>query len=414
MEPNSVKLSDSTLTILRDACLYAPKSLGVVDIVIADEKIVAILPRGTPVTGLPMIEIDAGGRIVCPGFVDNHVHILGGGGGLGFSSRAPEIQASQLARAGITTAIGMLGFDATTKSIASLVAKTKGLREDGLSAYCLTGATLEHPIPTLTGKIRTDLAFINEIIGVGEISISELGYGYDSFGSGSQYVAEAAVAGLLAGRLSRKSGYLCLQVPPYLSQVLKPMFEIIARTGIPITQFVPSHVNQTDGYMADAIEWGRKGGWVDIGANYSPENNYSRAWMPSKAFTELREKGVPLDQILMSSDGNGAPPKEEKGENKPLVANYMPVRALHAAWRRIIQEEGASLEDALQIVTSNVAKATGLASKGELAVGKDADLLILEEDLSIRSVIARGKTVVEQGKPVSRGMFDQVLLDELQ
>lgn len=414
MEPNSVRLSASTLTILRDACLYAPKSLGVVDIVIADEKIVAILPRGTPVTGLPMIEIDAGGRIVCPGFVDNHVHILGGGGGLGFSSRAPEIQASQLARAGITTAIGMLGFDATTKSIASLVAKTKGLREDGLSAYCLTGATLEHPIPTLTGKIRTDLAFINEIIGVGEISISELGYGYDSFGSGSQYVAEAAVAGLLAGRLSRKSGYLCLQVPPYLSQVLKPMFEIIARTGIPITQFVPSHVNQTDGYMADAIEWGRKGGWVDIGANYSPENNYSRAWMPSKAFTELREKGVPLDQILMSSDGNGAPPKEEKGENKPLVANYMPVRALHAAWRRIIQEEGASLEDALQIVTSNVAKATGLASKGELAVGKDADLLILEEDLSIRSVIARGKTVVEQGKPVSRGMFDQVLLDELQ
>jgi len=414
MEPESVRPSASTLTILRDACAYAPKSLGVVDIVIADEKILAILPRGTPVTGLPMIEIDVERRIVCPGFVDNHIHFLGGGGGLGFSSRAPEIQASQLARAGITTAIGMLGFDATTKSIAALVAKTKGLREDGLSAYCLTGATLEHPIPTLTGKIRTDLAFISEIIGVGEISISELGNGYDSYGSGSQYVAEAAVAGLLAGRLSRKSGYLCLQVPPYLSQVLKPMFEIIARTGIPITQFVPSHVNQTDGYMADVIDWGKKGGWVDIGANYSPENNYSRAWTPSKAFTELREKGVPLDQILMSSDGNGAPPKEEKGENKPVVANYMLVRALHAAWRRIIREEGASLEDALQIVTSNVAKATGLASKGELAVGKDADLLILEEDLSIRSVIARGKTVVALGKPVSRGMFDQVLLDELQ
>jgi len=414
MKPDSERPSSSTLTILRDACVYAPKSLGVVDIVIVDEKIVAILPRGTPVTGLPVIEIDAEGRIVCPGFVDNHIHLLGGGGGLGFSSRAPEIQASQLARAGITTAIGMLGFDATTKSMAALVAKTKGLREDGLSAYCLTGATMEHPIPTLTGKIRTDIAFVNEIIGVGEISISELGYGYDSLGAGSQYVAEAAVAGLLAGRLSRKSGYLCLQVPPYLSQVLKPMFEIVARTGIPITQFVPSHVNQTDGYMADAIEWGKKGGWVDIGANYSPENNYARAWMPSKAFTELREKGVPLDQILMSSDGNGAPPKEEKGENKPLVANYMPVRALHAAWRRIIQEEGASLEDALQIVTSNVAKATGLASKGQLAVGKDADLLILEGDLSIRSVIARGKTVVQQGKPVSRGMFDQVLLDELQ
>ncbi len=48
------------------------------------------------------------------------------------SSRAPEIQASQLARAGITSVIGMLGFDATTKSMAALVAKTKALREDGM------------------------------------------------------------------------------------------------------------------------------------------------------------------------------------------------------------------------------------------------------------------------------------------
>jgi len=407
------EMGANKLTILRGARVYAPQSLGLVDIVISNEKIAAILPSGTPVTGLQVIEINASGSIVCPGFIDNHVHLLGGGGGLGFSSRAPEIQASQLARAGITTVIGMLGFDATTKSIAALVAKTKALCEDGLSAYCLTGATLEHPIPTLTGKIRTDIAFVAEIIGVGEISISELGYGYDSFGAGSQYVAEAAVAGLLAGRLSRKSGYLCLQVPPYLSQVLKPMFDIVAKTGIPITQFVPSHVNQTDGYMADAIEWGKKGGWVDIGANYSPENNYARAWMPSKAFTELRTKGVPLEQILMSSDGNGAPPKEEHGENKPRIANYMPVRALHTAFRRIVQEECVSLADALQIVTSNVAKATGLLSKGELTAGKDADLLILNEDLSIRSVIARGRTMVQDGKPTSRGMFDQVLLDEL-
>lgn len=406
-------MNPPAITILRNAKLYAPRALGIADLAIVGETIVGILARGTPITGLATQEIDVEGRIVCPGFIDNHVHVLGGGGGLGFSSRAPEIQSSQLARAGITSVIGMLGFDATTKSMAALVAKTKALREDGLSAYCLTGATLEHPVPTLTGKIRTDIAFIDEIIGVGEISISELGYGYDSFGAGAQYVAEAVVAGLLAGRLSRKSGYACLQVPPYLEQVLKPMFEVVARTGIPITQILPSHVNQTDGYMADAIAWGRRGGWVDIGANYSPENNFSRARLPAKAFIELREQGVPLDQILLSSDGNGAPPKEEKGENKPRVANYMPVRALHECWRRIVKEEGVALELALQIVTSNVARATGLSAKGEIEVGKDADLLVLDADLSIWSVIALGRTVCQQGAPTVRGMFDRVLIDEL-
>ncbi len=403
----------TALTVLRNARVFAPQSLGIVDLLLAGESIAAVLGRGTAISGIPLTEIDAEGRVVCPGFIDNHVHVLGGGGGLGFGSRAPEIQASQLARAGITSVIGMLGFDATTKSMAALVAKTKGLREDGLSAWCLTGATLEHPVPTLTGKIRTDIAFVEEIIGVGEISISELGYGYDSYGAGAQYIAEAAVAGLLAGRLARKSGYLCLQVPPYLSQVLKPMFDVVEKTGIPISHFVPSHVNQTDGYMSDAERWGRRGGWVDIGANYSPENNYARATLPSKAYTRLLEAGVPLAQILMSSDGNGAPPKEEKGENKPRVANYMPVGALHAAWSRIVQEEGAALEDALRIVTSNVARATGLASKGEIAPGKDADLLVLNEDRSIHSVIARGKVMVQDGAPVVRGMFDEILLREL-
>lgn len=345
--------------------------------------------------------------------MDNHVHTLGGGGGLGFSSRAPEIQASQLARAGITTIIGMLGFDATSKSMAALVSKTKGLREDGLSAYCLTGATLEHPVPTLTGQIRTDIAFVDEIIGVGELSISELGYGYDSFGKGAQYVAEAAVAGLLAGRLSRKAGYCCLQVPPYLSQVLKPMFEVVNRTGIPITQFIPSYVNQTDGYMDDAISWGLKGGWVDIGANYSPENNYGRATLPHRAYTRLRKSGVPADRILISSDGNGAPPKEERGENKPKAANYMPMSALHAAWRRIVLEEEVNLSDALAAVTSNVARAAGLAHKGELAPGKDADLLVLNKDLELVHVIARGTPFVADRQPVRRGMFDEILINEL-
>ena len=122
---------------------------------------------------------------------------------------------------------------------------------------------------------------------------------------------------------------------------------------------------------------------------------------------------MPLAQILLSSDGNGAPPKEEQREGQPAVANYMPVGALHSVWRRLIVEEGLPPADALRVVTSNVADATGLAQKGRIAPGLDADLIAFDEDWQIRTVIARGRVMVDQGQPVVRGMFDRIILDQL-
>ena len=405
--------SNAHMTILRCGRVLAPEALGARDLVIAGERIVAVADPGVEIAGIEVEALDLRGLTVTPGFIDNHVHVLGGGGGLGFASRAPELQTSQLTRAGITSVIGMLGFDATSKDMRALVAKTKAFREDGISAYALTGATLEHPVPTLTGRIRDDIAFVEEIIGVGEISVSELGYAYDSNGPGAQYIAEAATAGLLAGRLARKRGYLCLQVPPYHGACLKPVMDMLERTGLPIAQLLPSHVNQTEAYMADAIAWAKRGGFVDVGANYSPDNNFSRATPPARAITRLLEAGVPLAQILLSSDGNGAPPKEEQREGQPAVANYMPLSALHATWRRLIVEEGLPPADALRVVTANVADATGLARKGRIAAGLDADLVAFDDDWQIHTVIARGRVMVADGAPVARGMFDRIILDQL-
>lgn len=401
------------LTLLRGGDVLAPAPLGRKDILIAGERIAAVAEPGLELGGVDAVEHDLAGLTVTPGFIDNHVHVLGGGGGLGFSSRAPELQTSQLARVGTTTVIGMLGFDATSRDMRGLIAKTKAFREDGISAFALTGATLEHPVPTLTGRIRDDITFIEEIIGVGEISVSELGYAYDSNGPGAQYIAEAASEALLAGRLARKSGILCLQVPPYRGACLKPLMDVLDRTGLPIAQLIPSHVNQTDAYMDDAIDWGRRGGWVDVGANYAPDNHFERATPPATAVMRLIEAGVPADRILLSSDGNGAPPKEEKQEGKPARANYMPVGALLDVWRRLITEEGLAPSDALGVVTSNVARALGLNGKGRIAVGLDADLNVFDDAWNLRTTIARGAVVAEDGAPARRGLFDEIILNQL-
>src|SRR5699024_8029493 len=67
--------------------------------------------------------IDAEGALVTPGFIDPHVHFLGGGGEGGFATRTPEIQISDLIQSGITSAAGLIGTDGTTRHLTSLLAK---------------------------------------------------------------------------------------------------------------------------------------------------------------------------------------------------------------------------------------------------------------------------------------------------
>jgi beta-aspartyl-dipeptidase (metallo-type) len=88
--------------------VLAPEPLGARDLVVAGERIVAVAAPGVEIAGLEVEVRDLRGFTVTPGFIDNHVHVLGGGGGLGFASRAPELQTSQLTRAGVTSVIGML------------------------------------------------------------------------------------------------------------------------------------------------------------------------------------------------------------------------------------------------------------------------------------------------------------------
>ncbi|MHC4084236.1 MAG: N-acetylglucosamine-6-phosphate deacetylase [Planctomycetota bacterium] len=62
--------------------------------------------------------------------------------------------------------------------------------------------------------------------------------------------------------------------------------------------------------------------------------------------------------------------------------------------KRLMSFTGCGLDVAVKTVTENPAKVLGLAdSKGSIAVGKDADLVLLDEDLSVRTTIVGGKIV---------------------
>jgi beta-aspartyl-dipeptidase (metallo-type) len=63
-------------------------------------------------------------------------------------------------------------------------------------------------------------------------------------------------------------------------------------------------------------------------------------------------------------------------------------------WQELVQAcaKGVALETALSVVTANPARALGLAGKGVIGVGQDADLLLVDPDtLAIARVMSSGQ-----------------------
>ena len=151
--------------LIRSAEVYAPEPLGRKDVLIGFGKILKIGDRlAEEYGGLDVEVLDADGCILTPGFVDQHVHVIGAGGEAGFFSRTPEMQVSAIVRHGITTVVGLHGTDGTARNIEALYAKVCALEQEGITARMLTGS-FEMPSATLTGSVRRDMIFIDKVIG---------------------------------------------------------------------------------------------------------------------------------------------------------------------------------------------------------------------------------------------------------
>lgn len=388
-------------TVLRGAQVLAPKNLGCQDVLIAGEKIAAIGSNIEVPAEWECQEFDLTGYTLVPGFIDNHVHIIGGGGEGGYATRTPEVNLSTVTRAGVTTLVGCLGTDGTTRHMASLLAKARGLECEGITTYIYTGA-YEVPTRTLTGSVRTDLIIIDKVIGTGEIAISDHRSAQPHKDEIKKLVAEVRVGGML----SNKAGVMNLHVGDGTNG-LEMLFTIIDESEIPITQFLPTHVNRNPWLFKQAIDWGHRGGFIDVTSGVSPASGSANAIKPSQAIREAIAAGVELSHITMSSDGNGSMPRFDDHGNTVgvMVASE---DSLLAELRDLVQEEGVPLTEAIQVVTSNVAKVLKLwPRKGCIQVGADADFAVLTQDIGLHQVWARGRQMVDDGKPVVFGTFEK-------
>lgn len=388
-------------TLLKNAHVIAPEDLGVKDILVAGEKI-AMIGEGLSLPAVYDCEVvDCKGNYVVPGFIDSHVHLIGGGGEGGYATRTPEIQLTDITTSGVTTVLGLLGTDGVTRHVASLLAKARGLEDEGITAYIYSGS-YEIPTPTITGSVRNDIILIDKVIGTGEIAMCDHRSSQSPKEAYQQITAEARVGGMLSG----KAGVVNMHLGDG-EDGLKMLYEITKNGEIPKTQIIPTHVNRNKRLFKEAIEWAKQGGIMDVTSSVSPETGSSHSVKSSEAVKQALEAGVNIENITMSSDGNGSMPIFDEAGNNIGVGVASQISILNE-FRDMVQKENIAITDAIKIITSNIAKFTKLyPRKGCLANNSDADILVLDKDLQLQHVWARGTHMVENGKPIVFGTFEK-------
>ncbi len=380
------------LVLLRNGKVFAPEPWGYADICIAGERVLSVTEAATWVSNMPTVSFDLSDRLIVPGFIDLHVHLIGGGGEDGSTSRVPEINLSTLTSAGITTAVGVLGTDSITRTPEALLAKVKALRAEGLSAWMYTGA-YHLPSPTITGSVSRDLALIDEVLGV-KVAISDHRSSQPTMHELARLAAEARVGGMLG----RKPGIVHVHVGPGRAG-LNPIVEVCARTEIPMGQFLPTHVSRSSALIAQGIKFVNSGGVIDLTAPSDPKAIVT-------VVQELVNAGVDLSKVTISSDGNGSRPLfSNDGELIGMTTGT--VATLWDSVRTLVVEGVVSLTDALRLITTNPADRLGLSErKGRIEPGVDADIVILDRDLNIDKVFALGRLMVDGGVPVVKGAYE--------
>ena len=389
------------LKLITGAEVFAPEYIGKKDLLIADGRIMAIEDAINPASVYETCQtINADGLQLVPGFVDSLVHITGGGGEGGFHTRTPEMQLTDATLSGITTMVGVLGTDATTRSLPNLLAKARALTHEGISVYCHTGS-YQVPVTTITGSVRDDIILIPDFIGVGEIAIADHRASFPTVEEMSRIASEARVGGILSG----KKGIVSIHMGDS-TDYLDLLQEVVNTTDLPISQFYPTHINRNRGLLNAAKSWIDDGGTIDLTTSTTEMDLANGEPRCCEALAELLDEGKSIHQITFSSDGHASLPTfDQTGNLSGLKVGTE--QSLFDEVRLAVQDHKVPLETAIRVITSNSADVLGLKNKGRLKTSADADMVLLEPgSLGIHSVIAKGQLMVEAGKARVKGTFE--------
>lgn len=381
------------LYLIKNAQIYAPTPIGIRDILLADNKIVAI-EKNIQLNGIAIPSFDAEGSIITPGFIDQHIHIDGAGGKDGFMALTPEVSSCDLVQCGTTTTVGLLGTDGTVKAIKSLYGKVQSLRQEGFSSYMFTGY-YGLDSTTITDSVQNDMVFIEPVLGL-KIAISDI---RSSFPTALE-LARKLRAVWTGGLLSQKKGIMHVHLGP-LESKMDILFELVENYHFPIKHISPTHVGRTLPLFEQAIAFAKLGGMIDITTAASKYTD------PYKSVIYALDQGVDISKMTFSTDGHAGLTKlDENG--KPIGFRQARIDENYREMKKLVQLGGLPLDQALKLITTNPANNLGIKNKGQIAVGCDADICVMNEDLTLTHVFANGKMVMSDKKITYKPPFEKL------
>ncbi|MGI9260546.1 MAG: beta-aspartyl-peptidase [Woeseiaceae bacterium] len=385
------------LKLLSNARVFAPEELGLRHVLVAAGRIVAVSDNKDDLSAAGATEFDLGGARLVPGFIDGHAHVTGGGGESGFSSRVPPVPLGRFTRAGITSVVGVLGTDDTTRDTRGLLAQTRALRDEGIGAWCHTGGYHVPPV-TLTGSVRDDIVFLDPVIGVGELALSDHRSSQPTLDELLRIASDAHVAGMIAG----KAGIMHLHLGDG-ERGLDLIRQALDKSELPPRVFNPTHVNRRKALFEESLALAKQGCTVDITA--FPVEEDEDAWSAAVALQRFLDSGAPNSNVTISSDGGGCLPVfDEQGEMLRMgIGNPSSLATTLAE----LIEADMPLEKALPAFTSNVAGILKFADRGRIKDGYAADLVVLDDSHQVRDVMVAGIWHVKDSVQQVFGQFEQ-------
>ncbi|MBQ4266050.1 MAG: N-acetylglucosamine-6-phosphate deacetylase [Clostridia bacterium] len=377
--------------LIRGGRVYAEGRFAGLDVLCEDGKIHEI---GAQLEAADAQVIDAAGLMVCPGFIDAHTH------------GAANVDVNAADEAGLKTIAAFFATQGTTAFCASVLTDTQETTEKCLAAI---------------GGVQKERAYGAQLLGA-HMEGPFLASAYK--GAMPEYLLRKGDAALLRSYQAKFPGVIrYITVSPEVEGVPEMIAEIADDVVVAI-----GHSGADYATSMQAIENGARCITHTFNAMrlfHQHEPAIMGAALESDCFCEAICDGRHLhpgsvrmllkckgwDKVVAVTDSimaAGLPDGAYKlGVNDVVVVDGdakladTGVRAgstltTAQALRNLVKFTGRPVEDVLPLLTENPARLLRMDDcKGSLAPGKDADVVLLADDLSVRATIVRGDVVYD-------------------
>ena len=370
------------------------KDLGVVDVRIEAGRIAAVGPGATRREGDKAFEAD--GLTLLPGFVDIHSHGRGGADFCDATDAAFDTIARGKLLDGVTSFLAT-GLTRPEKELAEMGRAAERFKLRGIGATCL-GIHLEGPFfnADMAGAQnpaylkKPDAAFVKRLNAISPVKKVSLAPELDG--------AEACIRELSAAGIVTSGGHSSADFDAFEHARVAGMTHLthFCNAMLPIHHLRPTMV--TGGLLADDV-------FVEI---------ITDGVHLSDPMIKLIAKMKGADRVMVITDAmraagepdgiyslGGLRVKVEKGratladvpyDPKAVVSNVAGSVALYPqCFKRYVKATGLPLEEAVKATSYNQCVSLGIPDRGEIAPGKIADIVLVDQELNPVMTIVSGE-----------------------